>query len=58
MKLVIDAELEARFPGLAVLPVRITGVTVASPSRELEDFKRSIENEIREYYTLETLKDI
>ena len=58
MKLVIGAELEARFPGLAAFPVILTGVTVAIPSRELEDFKRSTENEIREHYTLESLKDI
>ncbi len=58
MRLVIVAELEARFPGLAVIPILIRGVTVAISNRALEEFKRQTETEIRGRYTLEALKGV
>jgi len=54
----LSPEVEERFPGLTVLLVVLEGVKVESSSPELEEFKRSVESEVRAKYRAEELKDL
>ncbi|MCQ5375312.1 MAG: phenylalanine--tRNA ligase beta subunit-related protein [Methanomassiliicoccales archaeon] len=57
MKLQFSGEIETRFPPFRVIVESITNVNVARYSEELEEFKESVLQEVRNEYTLDELKN-
>jgi DNA/RNA-binding domain of Phe-tRNA-synthetase-like protein len=57
MKFEISSELKSLFPELNVLIGHIDGVTVEESGEEFQKFKEKLLQDVREKYTLETLKD-
>lgn len=57
MRLKIDPELKTRFPDLNVLLLQIDGVKIQKRDAELEKFKHEIAGQVRNEYTLESVKD-
>lgn len=57
MSLNIDSELKTRFPDLDALTLDIQGVTIKKKDAELENFKQEVSDNIRNDYTLESVKD-
>jgi len=53
----VDPELGKRFPDLKTLSLQIKGVTVKKKNPELEKFKAEVMNQIKDSYTLDTVKD-
>jgi DNA/RNA-binding domain of Phe-tRNA-synthetase-like protein len=53
----LEEGLKLRFPGLAAPIAILDGVTVELENPELQDFKRRLEDEVRQKYDLETIKD-
>jgi DNA/RNA-binding domain of Phe-tRNA-synthetase-like protein len=58
LQLHTDIKLSTKYPGLRALTSSIQGVTVRTTSPALGDLKRSVEEETRSKYSLETLKDV
>lgn len=58
MALGIEAGLAKRFPGLRVIAGYADGVKVERSSTELERFKQELLREVKEKYTLDSLKDV
>jgi len=54
---VIDEGVKAAFPDLTVLVVQINNVNVQSSGLKLEEFKKLVTEETRQFYDAETLKD-
>lgn len=54
---VIDEGVKAAFPDLTVLVVQINNVNVQSSGLKLEEFKKLVMEETRQFYDAETLKD-
>jgi DNA/RNA-binding domain of Phe-tRNA-synthetase-like protein len=57
MSLNIDSELKTRFPDLYALTLDIPGVIIKKKDAELENFKQEVSSQIRNEYTLESVKD-
>ena len=57
MSLNIDSELKTRFPDLDALTLDIQGVIIKKKDAELENFKQEVSDNIRNDYTLESVKD-
>ncbi len=57
MSLNIDSKLKTRFPKLDALTLDIQGVTIKKKDTELEKFKQEVEEQVRNEYTLESVKD-
>ena len=57
MNLKIESKLKARFPDLNVLTLNIKGVHVQKRDNELEKFKLELMKQIRDEYSLDSLKD-
>lgn len=57
MSLNIDSKLKTRFPELDALTLDIQGVTIKKKDTELEKFKQEVEEQVRNEYTLESVKD-
>jgi len=57
MSLNIDSKLKTRFPKLDALTLDIRGVTIKKKDTELEKFKQEVEEQVRNEYTLESVKD-
>jgi DNA/RNA-binding domain of Phe-tRNA-synthetase-like protein len=57
MNLKIESKLKARFPDLNVLTFYIKGVHVQKRDSELEKFKLELMKQIRDEYSLDSLKD-
>jgi DNA/RNA-binding domain of Phe-tRNA-synthetase-like protein len=53
----LDSQLENRFPELEVLTCKINGVRIERRNVELEKFEDEILKQVREQYSLESLKD-
>ena len=58
MSLDIEAGLRKRFPGLRVIAGCVDGVRVERSSLELERFKEELLRDVKEKYTLDSLKDV
>ena len=58
MILEIAPQLRERFPGLQVLVEYVDGVSVQASGSELRTYKESICGEVRQKYTLDSLKDV
>ena len=58
MQLHIEASLTIKFPGLQVLLQALDDVTITRTTTSLEELKKSIAEEIKSKYTLESLKDV
>ena len=58
MILEIAPQLRERFPGLQVLVEYVDGVSVQASGSELQVYKESIGGEVRQKYTLDSLKDV
>lgn len=54
----IEPRLANRFPGLRVVVGYIDGVRVGSSSADLQRFKEEVLREVKQKYSLESLKDI
>jgi DNA/RNA-binding domain of Phe-tRNA-synthetase-like protein len=54
----IESTLKARFPGLQVVVGYVEGVTVESSGADLQKFKEEVLREVKEKYSLESLKDV
>ena len=57
MKIIIDSEIKTRFPELNTITFDIDGLTIKKKDAELEKFKLLIMKEIRNQYTLNSIKD-
>jgi len=57
MKLKIDSELKTAFPDLTVLSFHINGVKIQKRDTELERFKVTLIQQVRNEYDLDTVKD-
>lgn len=57
LSLKIDPELKRRFPELNALTLGIAGVQIKKKDAELENFKKQITEQIRNDYTLDSVKD-
>ena len=57
MKIIIDSEIKTRFPELNTITFDIDGLTVKKKDAALEKFKLLIMKEIRNQYTLDSIKD-
>ncbi len=57
MNLKINSELKTAFPGLSVLALHINGVKIQKRDTELEKFKVTLTQQIRNEYDLDTVKD-
>jgi len=57
MSLKIDSELKTAFPDLTVLTLHINGVQIQKRGAELEKFKVTVTEQVRNEYDLETVKD-
>jgi DNA/RNA-binding domain of Phe-tRNA-synthetase-like protein len=57
MNLKIDSELKTAFPDLTVLKLHISGVQIQKRDTELEKFKVTVTQQIRNEYDLNTVKD-
>lgn len=57
MSLNIDSKLKTRFPELDALTLDIQGVNTKKKDKELEKFKQEVEEQVRNEYTLESVKD-
>jgi DNA/RNA-binding domain of Phe-tRNA-synthetase-like protein len=57
MNLKIDSELKTCFPDLTVLTLHIKGVQTQKKRPELENFKTEVTRQVRDEYTLNTVKD-
>jgi DNA/RNA-binding domain of Phe-tRNA-synthetase-like protein len=57
MSLKIDSELKTRFPDLNILTFHIEGVHVRKRDDELEKFKVEVVRQVRDDYSLDTVKD-
>jgi DNA/RNA-binding domain of Phe-tRNA-synthetase-like protein len=57
MSLKIDSKLKTRFPDLNVLTHHIKGVHVQKKNSELEDFKVEVMSQVRNDYSLNSVKD-
>jgi DNA/RNA-binding domain of Phe-tRNA-synthetase-like protein len=57
MSLKIDSKLKTRFPDLTVLTLHIEGVHVQKKDRELENFKTKVMRQVRDDYSLDSVKD-
>ena len=57
MSLKIDSKLKTRFPDLNVLTHHIKGVHVQKRDNELENFKVEVMRQIRDDYSLDSVKD-
>jgi DNA/RNA-binding domain of Phe-tRNA-synthetase-like protein len=57
MSLKIDSKLKTRFPALNVLTLHIEGVHVQKKDSELENFKTEVMRQVRNDYSLDSLKD-
>ncbi|MBS3815686.1 MAG: hypothetical protein KGY45_03895 [Hadesarchaea archaeon] len=57
MELKFSKEVTNQFPNLKLLKTQISGLQVEKKSRELEEFKNKINNEIKNKYELEELKN-
>jgi DNA/RNA-binding domain of Phe-tRNA-synthetase-like protein len=57
MSLKIDSELKTAFPDLIVLTLHINGVDIQKRSTELEKFKVTVTEQVRNEYDLDTVKD-
>jgi DNA/RNA-binding domain of Phe-tRNA-synthetase-like protein len=57
MSLKIDSKLKTRFPDLNVLTLHIEGVHVQEKDSELEKFKVEVMRQIRDDYSLDSVKD-
>ena len=57
MTLMIDSELKTRFPELNALTLNIDSVKIKKRNPELENFKLEIIKQIRNEYTLDSVKD-
>ena len=58
MFLEVESGLKARFPELQVLLEYVDGVSVQESSAQLQGYKELICTEVRQKYSLETLKDV
>jgi DNA/RNA-binding domain of Phe-tRNA-synthetase-like protein len=58
MALKIEPTLAGRFPGLRVVVGYVDGVTVESTSVDLQRFKEEMLGQVRQKYSLESLKDV
>ncbi len=54
----IDPALKDRFPGLQVIVGHVDGVRVESSSADLQKFKQQVLGEVKQKYSLESLKDV
>jgi DNA/RNA-binding domain of Phe-tRNA-synthetase-like protein len=57
MNLKIDSELKTTFPDLTVLTLHINGVHIQKRDTELEKFKITVTEQVRNEYDLDTVKD-
>lgn len=57
MSLKIDSELKTAFPDLTVLTLHINGVQIQKRDAELEKFKVTVTQQVRNEYDLDTVKD-
>jgi DNA/RNA-binding domain of Phe-tRNA-synthetase-like protein len=57
MSLTIDSKLKTRFPDLNILTFHIEGVHVRKRDDELEKFKMEVTRQIRDDYSLDSVKD-
>jgi DNA/RNA-binding domain of Phe-tRNA-synthetase-like protein len=57
MALKIDIHVKTKFPGLQVLTCEILGVKIERRSAELEKFAENLMEQVRQKYSLESLKD-
>ena len=57
MTLMIDSELKTRFPELNALTLNIDGVKIKKRNLELENFKHEVIKQVRNEYTLDSVKD-
>ena len=57
MSLKIDSELKTAFPDLTVLTLHINGVQIQKRGAELEKFKVTVTEQVRNEYDLDTVKD-
>ena len=57
MSMKIDPKLKTRFPDLNVLTLHIEGVHVRKRDNELENFKVEVMRQIRDDYSLDSVKD-
>jgi DNA/RNA-binding domain of Phe-tRNA-synthetase-like protein len=57
MSLNIDSKLKTRFPDLDAFTLDIQGVRIKKKDAELENFKQEVEEQVRNDYTLESVKD-
>ena len=58
MQLDIELSLTSKYPGLRALLQTIDSVVVTKTTVPLEELKKTIADEVRSKYTLESLKDI
>lgn len=58
LQLEIESSLSSKFPGLRASLLPVSDVTVAKTSPPLEELRRTISDEVKSKYTLETLKDV
>jgi DNA/RNA-binding domain of Phe-tRNA-synthetase-like protein len=54
----IESTLKDRFPGLQVVVGHVEGVNVGSSSADLQVFKEEVLREVKQKYSLESLKDV
>jgi DNA/RNA-binding domain of Phe-tRNA-synthetase-like protein len=57
MDLIIETDLKIRFPELYALTLNIDGVNIKKRDPDLETFKVEIMTQIRDQYTLDSVKD-
>ena len=57
MSLNIDSKLKTRFQDIYALTLDIQGVSIKKKDTELEKFKKEVEEQVRNDYTLESVKD-
>jgi DNA/RNA-binding domain of Phe-tRNA-synthetase-like protein len=58
MVLEIETSLKGRFPGLSVIVGHVDGLRVERSSLQLEKFKEEVSAEVKNKYSLESLKDV
>lgn len=58
MDIRIDSRLKTRFPNLTALELLVKGVQVKRKDDELEEVKAEIIRQVREKYSLESIKDV
>jgi len=54
----IESVLKGRFPGLRVVVGYVEGVRVGSTGADLQEFKEEVLREVKQKYSLESLKDV